>query len=285
MKRLLFLSFFITFFVVIAGAESPTVAEESTTDGPTTADFFVSRWWRGYTERRRELNLETDAYRLFGNGAAFVVIQDTGMTEMVYPTWGFTSVVQHLQYRPRVITTFTSGTVVSIPGRPEFLSLDSIYVNSQANVEWSCLRRFEELPIALGVALTGRGDLRYYDLLENSALNGEISGDIGAAVRWERPIRVLKRSTEVHAQAAVPFVTWLSRYPAYNVRGFRSEWFAPWGAPQLRLNVGLSRALRYSDENRFIVDYRYDFRSVPDEYDQLVVGGHRLSIGYAMKVM
>jgi hypothetical protein len=151
------------------------------------------------------------------------------------------------------------------------------------------LRRIGSLPLTVGGSLSWSGNLRVLDSLGNSALNYDLIASLNPTARWEDDFTLFGRASSWHAQVTTPVVSWVLRVPQYNLSfgGNESFWAAPWKLYRLRLNVGLSRLLKHSQENRFTIDYFYDIYGTVDTQaqDQLVLGNHTIVLGYALKSM
>jgi hypothetical protein len=90
-------------------------------------------------------------------------------------------------------------------------------------------------------------------------------------------------------QLTTPLVSHVVRNPAYSLsfQGSQQGFAAPWDLYRARMNLGISRLLEHSNENRLSIDYFYDIYGRYDEPSghRLVLGNHTITIGYALKSM
>jgi hypothetical protein len=245
--------------------------------------------WQQFLEWREERIAATDTYQVSTAGAGYAAIQDTRMTPVVYRAPGFTAVNQTRTYRPKetVLTTFFFQ--FAYPLTEQTIAGEATYTNPRGTIDWAYLRRIGSLPLTVGGSLSWSGNLRVLDSLGNSALNYDLIASLNPTARWEDDFTLFGRASSWHAQVTTPVVSWVLRVPQYNLSfgGNESFWAAPWKLYRLRLNVGLSRLLKHSQENRFTIDYFYDIYGTVDTQaqDQLVLGNHTIVLGYALKSM
>ncbi len=246
----------------------------------------VGLWERFLTWRTQRIEA-TDAYRVPFQGAGYAALQDTRMTPMVYRAPVYAAVMQNRAIRPKetVLTTFTFQ--FAYPLTDQTISGEASYLNPRGTIDVAYLRRFWAPPILVGGSLSWTGNLRTLDVLGNSALNYDLIASFNLTSRRQEQLLVFGRLGSWHAQVTLPVVSWVLRQPAYNISyaGSRTFWAAPWRFPRVRLNVGATRLLQHSAENRLSVDYFYDLYGMQDEAsgDRLVMATHALAVGYALK--
>ena len=238
--------------------------------------------------RWREARIErTDTYQLNLTGAGYAALQDLRMSPRIYRAPGFVTVSEQRDYRPRESFLQSFFFQFAYPITEETLALEESYLNTRGTLDFIYLRRVRELPLQVGGGLSGTGNLRTLNSLQNSALNYDIVVSLEAAGRWQQEFSLLGRPAEWHVQALTPLFSWVMRQPAYNVSyaGGSETWAFPWDFYRFRFSVGLTRLLDRSDENRFSVEYAYDFygMSQPNAAQRLSLGNHSLVLGYAMK--
>ncbi len=264
-----------------AGTGLATAQEESTEE--------EKGLWQQFLEWREKRIAATDTYRVSTGGAGYAAIQDTRMTPVVYRAPGFVAVNQRRTYRPEetVLTTFFFQ--FAYPITEKTISGKATYTNPRGTIDWAYLRRLGDLPLSVGGSLSWSGNLRILDSLGNSALNYDLIAGLNPTARWEEGFTLFGRDASWHAQVTTPVVSWMLRMPQYNLSfgGNRTFWAAPWKLYRLRLNVGISRLLTHSQENRFTIDYFYDVYGTVDREadDRLNLGNHTIVFGYALKSM
>lgn len=238
---------------------------------------------------REERIAVTDTYTLSASGAGYAAIQDTRMAPRIYRAPGFVAVNQDRTYRPQEIVLRTLFFQFAYPLTNKTIALDASYINPRGTIDFAYLRRIGPEALSVGGSLSTTGNLRVFDALGNSSLNFDIISSLNAGLRWEDRFSLFGRPTRWYAQLTTPVVSYVVRNPAYSLsfqesaRGFA----APWDLYRARLNLGLSRLLEHSNENRFSIDYFYD---VYGSYDastdhRLVLGNHTITFGYSLKSM
>lgn len=238
--------------------------------------------------RWREARIErTDTYLLNLTGAGYAALQDLRMSPRIYRAPGFVTVSEQRDYRPRESFLQSLFFQFAYPITEETLALEETYLNMRGTLDFTYLHRVRGLPLQVGGGLSGTGNLRTLDSLQNSALNYDIVVSAEAAGRWQQEFSLLGRPAEWYVEALTPLFSWVVRQPAYNVSyaGGSETWAFPWDFYRVRLSAGFSRLLDRSDENRFSVEYTYDFygMSQPDATQRLSLGNHSIVLGYAMK--
>jgi len=268
----------------------PALAQETSDAPPESASSGEDEdpgLWQRFLDWREERISRTDSYQVVLNGPGYAAIQDLRMSPRIYRGPGFVAFAQLRDFRPKETVLQTLFFQFAYPLTEETISGDSSYNNPRGTVDLTYLRRVAELPLQLGGGLSGGGNLRTLSSLSNSAFNYDISVSANASARWQHDFSLFGRDAEWHAQLSVPLFSWVSRMPAYNISyvGPATTWAFPWDFYRLRLNLGLSRLLKRSDENRFSIEYLYDFygMSEPNREERLTLGNHAIVFGYALK--
>jgi hypothetical protein len=267
--------------ILCAGAGLATAQEESSEE--------EKGLWQQFLKWREERIAATDSYQVSTVGTGYAAIQDTRMAPLVYRAPGFVAVNQQRTYRPKetVLTTFFFQ--FAYPLTEKTISGEATYTNPRGTIDWAYLRRLGDLPLSVGGSLSWSGNLRVLDSLGNSALNYDLIASLNPTARWEARFRLFDRDASWHAQVTTPVVSWMLRMPQYNLSfgGNQTFWAAPWKLYRLRLNLGISRLLTHSEENRFTIDYFYDIYGTVDRQaqDRLNLGNHSIVLGYALKSM
>lgn len=279
--------------VMILAALAFVAADETSADvtsydaSSSGSDQSEPGIWRRFIDWRAERIAATDSYRASSAGVGYAALQDTRMTSLVYRTPAYAAVIQHSALRPYdvVQTTLTAQFALPLVGQPN--ADPTAYLNPRGDIDVAYLRRFDALPVSVGAGLTLSGNLRQYSTLGNSGFNYDIHSALNATARWQHHFSLLKRPSVVHVRVTTPVVSWVLLYPDFNIAyaGGTSYWAAPWGLYRIRLNVGLSRLLTHSDENRLRLDYSYDVYGTHDSAtdDRIVIASHMLTLGYSMK--
>ncbi len=245
--------------------------------------------WQRFLEWREERIAKTDTYTVSANGAGYAAIQDTRMAPRVYRAPGFVAVVQDRTYRPKETVLSTFFFQFAYPLTEKTLAGKASYVNPRGTFDYAYLRRIGSLPLTVGGSLSFTGNLRVLDSLGNSSLNYDLIASLNPTARWEQEFTLFGRAASWHAQVTTPVFSWVLREPAYNVSysGNESIWAPPWRLYRLRVNLGISRLLEHSSENRLSLDYFYDVYGMTDADagHNLALGNHTISVGYALKTM
>ncbi len=245
--------------------------------------------WRRFLEWREERIAKTDAYVVSANGPGYAAIQDTRMSPLVYRAPGFVAAVQERTYRPKETVLSTFFFQFAYPLTEKTLAGKASYINPRGTVDYAYLRRLGSLPLTVGGSFSFTGNLRVLDTLGNSSLNYDLIASLNPTARWEEDFTLFGRPASLHAQVTTPVFSWVFRHPEFNVSyaGGESVWAPPWKLYRLRVNVGLSRLLQHSSENRLSIDYFYDLYGMADvdAGHSLALGNHTITVGYALKSM
>ena len=243
--------------------------------------------WERFLQWREERIEVTDSYSVSSIGPGYAAIQDTRMTPLVYRAPTFTAYSQERVYRPREALFSTFVFQFAYPLNERTLSGDATYLNPRGTIDIAYLRNPAPEQLRVGGSLSTTGNLRTLDSLGNSALNFDIITSINASARWEDEFTLLNRPAKWYVHATTPLFSNVIRSPAYNLsfEGAAVHWSPPWDFYRLRLNVGVSRLLKHSEENRYSIDYSYDVYGRMDEPTghRLTIGTHSLTFGYSLK--
>lgn len=218
----------------------------------------------GHRGRLRALIAGTDVWFHAGPLGAYVTLQDTRMSPLIYsgPGAGFAlsfDVVRDRWLWPHAVAfryAWPSGTDV----------LHGKYESISGEADSSLLYRFAAAGFAAGGGVRTGLHVRSYDKLQNNMLNSDFSVSLNASGRWERPFTVLSRSAVLHVRADVPLVSWINRSPAFAIHGSRAYWAPP--SPYFRTTVeaALTWNLKWSPRNSARVRYVWDFSAL-NEFD------------------
>lgn len=250
-------------------------AQESERDG-----FFARLW-----QRRIERIAATDTYHTGARGAAVAPVQDLRLTSQIYPFLYWTSVSETRTYRDAAMTRSLLSLQIGTPSEERFLTGDSLFLGGIGSYAWNRTWQLGPFPLAVGAGGIAQGHLRLFPELVNDSLS--LDGLIAAtgAVRVEHHVTLFGRDTRLSLDAAVPLYSWFSRVPEFNIGGLEQRFAPAWELPALWLDVGLSRLMNHSDENRWDLTYRYTFYAVPVTDDGLTVASHAITFGRALKSM
>jgi hypothetical protein len=246
-------------------------------------------FWQRLVQWRNAWIAASDSYTVSSSGLGYAAFQDIRMNPVIYRGPAFSTAVQNFIYRPKSILLASTVSHMAYPITEKSILAEELYLGGRFTTEMTYFRRFSVIPLAIGGSFSVAGNVRAQDALGNSALNYDIAASISPTIRWEGGFTLSKRPAIWYVQAAVPAFSLILRLPEYNISLGEHEtvWALPWQYYGLQLNVGISRLLPHSDENRLTLDYRYDFYglSKADYPHRLVLGLHSLSVGYAMKTM
>jgi hypothetical protein len=206
---------------------------------------------------------------------------------MVYRAPGVRLLFENRIYRPNEIIQTDLSFQFAYVLNSETLEGDYTYTNPRGMAAVAYLLRFKKLPLAIGGSVSCTANYRIIGELSNSGVNYDVIASIEPAARWEQDFRLFNQPTRWHVSAAVPAFSFVVRHPAYNISlgGSETVWAPPWQFYRLRLNAGIDRLLKHSDENRFTVEYHYDFYGLRDQDSghRLNIGTHTITLGYAIK--
>jgi hypothetical protein len=209
------------------------------------------------------------------------------MTPLVYRAVGGALCFQSRTYRPNVLILSSAFLSFNTVLSKETLGGVYSYNNPRATVSGTYFHGLGLNGISLGGGMSVTGNMRLLDQLSNSSYNYDIVADIHIAGRRERSFRLFDRPAEWHVELAAPLFSFVVRHPSYGVsyQGSASHWAPPWRLYRARLNVGLSRLLTHSEENRLALDYMYDLYGMRDRDSghKLTLGLHTIVLGYALK--
>ena len=272
----------------LSAQESDTGGRQGN-EGRTERSEEVPDLLQRVLEWREERIGKTDTYTVSASGAGYAAIQDTRMARRVYRAPGFVAVSQDRTYRPKETVLSTFFFQFAYPLTEKTLAGKASYFNPRGTFDYAYLRRIGSLPLTVGGSFSFTGNMRILDALGNSGLNYDLIASLNPTARWEQDFTLFGRPTSWHAQVTTPVFSWVLREPAYNVSysGNESIWAPPWRFYRLRVNVGISRLLQHSSENRLSLDYFYDVYGTTDADagHSLALGNHTITVGYALKTM
>ena len=235
--------------------------------------------------RRLEWVAETDAWFQAGPVGAYVNLQDTRMTPLVYSGFGAGFSFSDEVVRERWLwPTAVTGRYAMPTGSP---ALAGTYQSISADVETAILYRIPETRLSAGGGVRGGAHARVYDKLSNSSANTDIVVSLNAGVDWRLPFTLAARPLEWSIGAATPVFSWVGRFPQYALYGLASYWAPPWRFARFTFETGLTWELRWSAENTARLAYTWDFYGMNeiDGLHVLRIATHTVSLTVGTKRM
>lgn len=268
-----------------APSPAKTTSVESGTAESGDDGSWLLRTWNRFMRWRNERIAKTDTYVLAVQGPGYAALQDTRMTPLVYRALGGALSFEDRTYRPEEIVLTRFFFQYSHVLSDGALDGDFVYQNPRGSGSLTYLRRFQSIPLSLGATLDVTGNVRTLDPMGNSRFNYDVITSLSPAARWEDSFTLFGRDAGWHVGVSVPVVAYVIRNPVYNLSYQKSAAYlaAPWTYYRLRLHVGVDGLLKYSNENRWALDYHYDFYGLREDPHRLTMGLHTLTIGYALK--
>jgi hypothetical protein len=224
----------------------------------------------------------TDAWLFTEPHTSYVNIQDTRMSPLLYPGYGFGLSLNDQVVRPDwLLSTAISGryNIVSVPRE-----LPGFYQNSFVELE-SVAHRNLPGRLSVGAGFRAGANSRVYDKLGNSGRNADIMVSGLAALRWQSPVEFRRRDAQIHLRGTSPVFSYVGRYPEYSLFGLASHWAPPWQFVRITVEAGLRMSMRWSSENALRLLYTWNFYSL-DELDGLHTlryGSHTVGLGLGLK--
>jgi hypothetical protein len=169
--------------------------------------------------------------------------------------------------------------------------LAGTYVAAAADLESLLLRRLGQSAatndggVWLGGGIRGGTSLRLYDKLQNSSRNLDIVASASAAAMWALDFAVFGKPFTVQSRLVLPVFSFVGRTPEYALRGFAAHWLPAWRFLRLSFESSISWQLRWSDENRSRLVYRWDFQMMDDDPHALRLGSHTVGLEVGLKRM
>jgi hypothetical protein len=264
--------------VCAAGSVS---ADQPGDPAPNAEPGLFARW----RARRLEWIAGTDAWFHAGPLGAYVTLQDTRMSPIIYAGPGAGAALSIDVVRARwlrfhgVAIRYASPTGTNV--------LPGLYESISGETDGTVLYRFAGTGFAAGGSVRAGMHIRSYDKLQNNMFNSDLTVALNAALRWERPFQVVSRSAAFHVRADLPLVSWINRSPAFAIHGSQAYWAPPTRYLRATVETALTWQLKWNPRNTARVRYVWDFSAL-DEFDgfqHLRIATHTLVVSVGTRTM
>ena len=254
------------------------------TFGQVKDDGFIKKWW---LKRQARLELKaktTDNYFINTINTGISQVQDTRISPMIYfgPSIGIG--MSQIEFKEKWISNL--DLKAQIAGL-SFEDSDNMLTSTKIELNYRLLKKTNWISnsISVGASIRNLAHLKLYPYLGNSAFNFDFIGMIDPSIRWQKTGSVFKRPSLFFIDADISGFGIVLRQPSYAFRGLSTYFTGLGQLNRLSFETGFVSKMKWSNENKFSLSYRWDFYSFNElnKLHQIRTAFHTISFSYWLK--
>lgn len=266
---------------MILGLPKLTIAQESSKDSMS--------WFQRHREKKKVKAIENaekyDNYTVLGMSLSHNTIQDTKMAPSIYSGPGIGIRHDMIQLSETAWMSSKFEGTYAIPGREGW---DGNYTNVNIKYQFLYTKKVKKHPnLYLGASMDFLNQFKLYTPLGNSAVNNDLVVGLQPVAMLRKERKILKRNSIAYTRMGFNLLSYVNRYPTYNVGSRELNYFiSPIGVfNRFRFELGFNTLRKWSNENRVGLEYSWDFYAMNELDKQFKVRAaqHMVTFNFYLK--